>query len=115
MVYLLVYVDDIILTGNNSCFLNVLIKQLSKAFKLKDLGDLHYFLGLQITRTTKGLFLHQAKYAHNLLVKHNMLTSKLAKTPWTPHLRLVPDEGSLLADPYPYHSLVGSLHYLTFT
>ena len=115
MVYLLVYVDDIVLTGNNSCFLNVLIKQLSEAFELKDLGDLHYFLGLQITRTTKGLFLHQAKHAHDLLIKHNTLTSKPAKTPCTPHLRLVPDEGSLLANPHPYRSLVGSLHYLTFT
>lgn len=86
---------------------------LSEAFEIKDLGDLHYFLGLQITRTTKGLFLHQAKYAHDLLVKHNMLTSKPAKTPCTPHLRLVPDEGSLLADPRLYHRLVGSLHYLT--
>lgn len=86
---------------------------LSEAFEIKDLGDLHYFLGLQITRTTKGLFLHQAKYAHDLLVKHNTLTSKPAKTPCTPHLRLVPDEGSLLADPNPYHRLVGSFHYLT--
>lgn len=72
--------DDIVLTGNNSQFLDVLIKELSQAFELKDLGDLHYFMGLQTTRTTKGLFLNQAKYAHDLLEKHNMLTSKPAKS-----------------------------------
>ena len=86
-----------------------------RRFELKDLRDLHYFLGPQITRTTIGLFLHQAKYAHDLLIKHNTLSSKPAKTLCTPHLRLVPDEGSLLANPHPYRSLVGSLHYLTFT
>lgn len=90
--YLLVYVGDIVLTGNNSCFLNFLIKQLSEAFGLKDLGDLHYFLGLQVTRTAKGLFLNQAKYAHDLLVKRNMLTSKPTKTAHGPHLRFVSDK-----------------------
>lgn len=115
LVYLLVYVDDIVLTGNNPQFLNVLVKELSQAFELKDLGDLHYFLGLQITGTAKGLFLNQTKYAYDLLVKHNMLTSKLAKSPCTPLLRLVPNEGKLLSDPHPFQSLLGSLHYLTFT
>ena len=107
--------DDIVLTGNIPSFLNTLIKQLSQAFELKDLGDLHYFSGRQITRTTKGLFLNQAKYAHDFLGWHNLLTSKLVNTPCAPYMRLVPNEGSLLADPYPYRSLVGSLHYLTFT
>lgn len=79
-----------------------------------DLGDLHYFRGLHITRTSKGLFLNQIKYAHDLLVKHNMLTSKPDKTPMAPHLRLIPSEGTPLSDPYLYCSLVGSLHYLTF-
>ena len=46
IVYLLVYVDDIVLTGNNPQFLNSLISQLNKAFELKDLGSLHYFLGI---------------------------------------------------------------------
>lgn len=115
MVYLLVYVDEIVLTGNNTIFLNALVKQLSQAFELKDLGDLHYILGLQIIRTAKGLFLNQAKYAHDLLVKHNMLTSKPAKTPCVPHMRLVPNEGNVLSDPHPFRSLIGSFHYLTFT
>ena len=59
VVYLLVFVDDIVLTGNDPQFLTSLISQLSAAFELKDLGSLNYFLGLQITKTSKGLFLSQ--------------------------------------------------------
>ena len=81
LVYPLVYVNDIVLTSNQPNFLTSLIKQLSQAFELKDLGPLHYFLGIHITRTSKGLFLSQTKYAHDLLVKHNMLSSKPARSP----------------------------------
>ena len=72
------------------------------AFELKGLGDLHYFLGLYITRTSKGLFLSQSKYAHDLLTKHNMLMSKPTKTPCVPNLRFVPTDGTPLADPHVY-------------
>ena len=113
--FLLVYVDDIVLAGNCPSFLQTLIQQLSSEFELKDLGNLHYFLGLQITCTSKGLFLNQSKYAYDLLLKHNMLSTKAAKTPCAPNLRLVPAEGSLLSNPDVYRSMVGSLHYLTFT
>ena len=115
LVYPLVYVNDIVLTSNQPNFLTSLIKQLSQAFKLKDLGPLHYFLGIHITRTSKGLFLSQTKYAHDLLVKHNMLSSKPARSPWAPNLRPVPHKGSILPNPHEYRSMVGSLHYLTFT
>ena len=63
VVYLLVYVDDIVITGNNPKFLDSLVAQLSQAFELKDLGPLHYFLGLQITKSSKGLLLTQTRYA----------------------------------------------------
>ena len=115
LVFLLVYVDDIVLTGNCLSLLQSLIQQLSSEFELKDLGNLHYFLGLQITHTSKGLYMNQSKYAQDLLLMHNMLSAKAAKTPCAPNLRPVPTEGSLLANPYVYRSMVGSLHYLTFT
>ncbi|XP_065632023.1 uncharacterized mitochondrial protein AtMg00810-like [Quercus suber] len=115
VVYLLVYVDDIVLTGNNPQFIDSLISQLSSSFELKDLGSLHYFLGLQITRTSKGLFLCQTKYAQDLLLRHHMHTSKPARSPCAPNIRLVPTEGSPLLNPHEYRSMVGSLHYLTFT
>ena len=79
------------------------------------MGPLHYFLGLQITRSSKGLFLTQTKYAQDLLLKLQMHSSKPARSPCAPHLRLVPNESSFLSNPHEYRSLVGSLHYLTFT
>lgn len=103
------------LASNCPFFLQSLIQQLNSEFELKDLGNLHYFLGLHITRTSKGLFLNQSKCDHDLILKHNMLSAKPAKTSYAPNLRLVPVEGSLLANPHVYRNMVGSLHYLTFT
>ena len=113
--YLLVHVDDIVLTGNSPSFLNILIQQLRHAFELKDLGPFYYFLGLHIIRISRGLYLNQSKYAQDLLQKHNMLSSKVDRTPCAPNLRLVPNEGHFLANPHEYRNLDGSLHYLTFT
>ena len=112
--FLLVYVDDIVLTGNGPKFLTSLIAQLSAVFELKDLGPLSYFLGLQITRTSKGLLVTQTKYAQDLLLRVNMHTSKPARTPCAPNTRLSPTDGALLSNPHEFRSLVGSLHYLTF-
>lgn len=103
------------MTGNNPQFLSSLIAQLSATFELKDLGPLHYFIGLQITRTSKGLFLSQTKYAQDLFLKLNKHNSKPARTPCAPKSRLVPTEGSMLSNPHEYRCLVGSLHHLTFT
>jgi len=58
LLFLLLYVDDIILTGSDKAFTTSIIQLLSFAFDLKDLGLLHYFLGLQIEYTTSGLFVH---------------------------------------------------------
>uniref|UniRef100_A0A2N9E4D6 Reverse transcriptase Ty1/copia-type domain-containing protein n=1 Tax=Fagus sylvatica TaxID=28930 RepID=A0A2N9E4D6_FAGSY len=113
--YLLLYVDDIVLTSNSTSFLDGLILQLRKVFDIKDLGPLHYFLGLQVSRTTDTLHVTQTKYASDLLVKHQMVASKPAKTPSSPNTRLSLHEGDLLSDPHGYRSLVGALHYLTFT
>ena len=113
--FLLLYVDDIVLTGNNSSFLTQLIHNLSKVFELKDMGTLSYFLGLQITRSSKGLTLTQTKYATDLLTKHNMLQCSHCKTPCVPNVRLSTTTGQPLTDIHAYRSLVSALHYLTFT
>ena len=113
--YLLLYVDDIVLTSNTPAYHDHLITQLSIVFDLKDLGSLHYFLGLQVTRDSSSLYLNQAKYANDLLKKHNLLDSKPAKSPSCPNTRLSQHEGDPLLDPHGYRSLVGALHYLTFT
>uniref|UniRef100_A0A2N9HDI4 Reverse transcriptase Ty1/copia-type domain-containing protein n=1 Tax=Fagus sylvatica TaxID=28930 RepID=A0A2N9HDI4_FAGSY len=113
--FLLLYVNDIVLTGNNPFFLKQLITSLSKVFELKDMGILHYFLGLQINRSSQGLTLTQTKYATDLLTKHNMLNCSPCKTPCVPHTRLSATCGKPLTDVHAYRSLVGALHYLTFT
>ena len=112
--YLLLYVDDIVLTSNTPTFLDHLIQQLNSVFYLKNLGSLHYFLGLQITRTSSRLYLNQSKYAQELLKKHNMLDCKPASSSSCPNTRLSPHDGDLLPDPHLYRSMVGALHYLTF-
>ena len=67
IIYLLIYVDDTIITRNNSKHISHLIAALSAIFDLKDLGSLHYFLGILITRTQFGLILTQSKYAFDVL------------------------------------------------
>jgi hypothetical protein len=70
--YLLVYVDDLVITGNTPSFLTHVIHQLGIQFSLKDLGTLHYFLGLDVIPTNNGLFLSQHQYIQDLLFKTNM-------------------------------------------
>ena len=115
LVYLLLYVDDIIITGNNSTFVSSIIKLLGVDFDLKDLGLLHYFLGLQIDYTSTGFFVHQTKYTSDLLKKFGMTDNKPCKTPSSPNHHLLPNDSPLLSDPTSYRSLVGALQYLIFT
>uniref|UniRef100_A0A2N9E312 Integrase catalytic domain-containing protein n=1 Tax=Fagus sylvatica TaxID=28930 RepID=A0A2N9E312_FAGSY len=115
VIYLLLYVDDIILTGSVPAAIQELIRDLAQAFELKDLGPLKYFLGLQVEYTPSGLLVHQTKYATDLLAKHNMSTCKPCSTPFVPPSTSVLTESSLLSDPFSYRSLVGALQYLTFT
>lgn len=67
LIYLLLYIDDIIVIGSNSAFLDGFIGKLTHEFATKELGSLNYFLGLEAHRTPTGLFLSQAKYAHEIL------------------------------------------------
>lgn len=80
-IYLLLYVDDIIITGNSAAVLQQFISRASKEFALKDLGALNYFLGLEITSQQCGIFTGQAKYAHDILYRAQMLDCKPVCTP----------------------------------
>ena len=73
IIYLLVYVDDIIITGNHSATIRAFISRLNTEFAIKDLGRLNYFLGLEVTYTDSGLFLSQTKYAQDILLRAGML------------------------------------------
>ena len=115
LLYLLLYVDDIIITSPNPHHINSLVNALGRAFELRDLGPLSYFLGIQILPTSTGVSLNQSKYALDLLHKFDMDNAKPVKTPCCPSTRLTSSSGQLLSDPSSYHSMVGGLQYLTFT
>jgi hypothetical protein len=78
--YLLVYVDDILLTGSNSAMLHHLIQLLSFEFKLRDLGVVHYFLGIEVQFTGMGLMLRQHKYILDILTRASMTSCKPVNT-----------------------------------
>jgi hypothetical protein len=115
LLYLLLYVDDIILTGTHPTAVTSLITELAYTFELKDLGPLRYFLGLQIDYGRDYLFVNQRKYITDLLSKFNMTTYKAASTPFPISHKLQASSEDLLSDPTQYRSLVGALQYATFT
>jgi hypothetical protein len=114
-VYLLLYVDDIVLTASSQQLLRRVIDALMKEFAMKDLGPLHHFLGMAVQRQGGSLFLSQRQYALDILAHHGMSDCKPCSTPVDTCAKVSADEGPPLADPTDYRSLVGALQYLTFT
>ena len=82
---------------------------------MKDLGHLSYFFGLEITHSTDGLYITQAKYASELLSRAGLTDSKIVDTPVEFNEHLTPSGGKLLFNPFLYRRLVGSLVYLIVT
>ena len=115
MAYLLLYVDDIILTASSSTLLHSLIATLRTEFSMTDMGDLHYFLGISVTRSKDSLFLSQEKYALDLLDRAGMLQCKPISTPVDTTSKLSAKSSDPVADPTEYRSIAGGLQYLTFT
>jgi hypothetical protein len=85
--WLLLYVDDIVLTASSPALLHQIVHDLRGAFAMKDLGPLHYFLGIQVRWTTEGFFLHQQQYAEDILDHVGTLNCKRRPCPSTPRLR----------------------------
>jgi hypothetical protein len=112
---LLVYVDDIIIMGSTDSLINHFVHKLSQCFNMKDLGDIHYFLGLEVHRASTHLQLTQTKYLLSILKSASMLDCKPQPTPVISGRKLSMSDGLLLPDPYKYLRLVGALQYLTFT
>ncbi|KAM1382347.1 hypothetical protein ACFX2F_034822 [Malus domestica] len=115
VIYFLVYVDDLLITGNDSSLVAKFIQLLATRFSVKDLGSLHYFLGVEVLPTATGLFLSQHKYIHDLLVTAKMDGAKAVSTPLSTTHSLMLHDGSSLTDATPYRRLVGGLQYLSLT
>ncbi|XP_050147355.1 uncharacterized mitochondrial protein AtMg00810-like [Malus sylvestris] len=115
IVILLLYVDDIIITESATSAIQQVITDLTKEFDIKDLGSLHFFLGIQISRTSNDLFLSQAKYVVDLLKKIEMMDAKPVATSCLPSNRLLKDDGHPFNNHALYRSVVGALQYLIFT
>jgi len=111
----LIYVDDLLICGNDGYMIQKFKDYLSRCFSMKDLGKFKYFLGIEVSRGPDGIFLSQRKYASDIVSDNGLLGTKPAATPLEQNHRLASDDGPLLADPKPYRRLVGRLIYLTHT
>ncbi|RVW91338.1 Retrovirus-related Pol polyprotein from transposon RE1 [Vitis vinifera] len=114
-IYLVVYVDDIVIIGNDQNGIQKLKQHLFTHFQTKDLGKLKYFLGIEIAQSSSGVVLSQRKYALNILEETGMLDCKPVDTPIDPNVKLIPGQGEPLGDPRRYRRLVGKLNYLIIT
>jgi hypothetical protein len=115
--FVLNYVDDIIVASSSQGATNVLLKSLAEDFALKDLGELHYFLGIEVTKTKEGILLSQQKYANELLKRAGMIGCKVISTPLSTSEKLSAHNGELLGpnDATNFRSIMGGLQYLTLT
>jgi Reverse transcriptase (RNA-dependent DNA polymerase) len=113
--YLLVYVDDIIVTGTSQSFITRLFTDLHNTFTIKDLGNLSFFLGIETTHLPTGLHLSQTRYIDDLLIRARMSDAKPVVTPMQYGLQLTKDGSDPMADPTMYRSVVGALQYVTIT
>ncbi|KAJ0890765.1 putative RNA-directed DNA polymerase [Helianthus annuus] len=117
-IVLLVYVDDIVITGNNDSEIDKIKSLLSNNFKIKDLGVLKYFLGLEVVYDKFGLCLNQRKYCLELLAEFGYLGCKPVNTPIElSHIvnKLTDSDKTELVDVTNYQKLIGKLIYLSLT
>jgi hypothetical protein len=114
-VYLLLYVDDIILTASGTELLHRTISTLQREFTMKDLGPLHHFLGITVERRPNGLSFHQRTYTLDILKRAVMADCKPCTTLVDLQTKLVGDSGPPVEDASQFRSIVGALQYLTFT
>lgn len=124
VVVILVYVDDMLVTGNNLKMIQDTKELLHKAFKIKDLGELKFFLGMEFSRSSKGILVNQRKYALEIISDLVLGDAKLSWTPLEVNMKLTVQEydkliekkeDHILADRNQYQRLMGKLLYLTLT
>ncbi|CAH9086626.1 unnamed protein product [Cuscuta epithymum] len=115
LMYFLVYVDDIVLTGNNPLALQQFVTQLTGRFSIKDLGPLHHFLGVETISLPQGMFLSQRQYIVHILEECRMDGAKENTTPMSSNSPLHLTDGTAITDSHQYRKALGLLQYLAFT
>ncbi|XP_057779651.1 uncharacterized mitochondrial protein AtMg00810-like [Salvia miltiorrhiza] len=116
LMILLVYVDDILLTGEDSTQISQFIQTLSQKFALKTLGTVNFFLGIHVFKTRNNSYLlNQSKYIHDLLSKTKLLNCKSQPSPYDISSKLSKHDSPSFSNPTLYQSTIGALQYLTLT
>lgn len=114
-VVLVVYVDDILLAGDDIEEMNSLKAFLDAQFKIKDLGDVHYFIVLEVNKTSHGFLINQHKYTKELIAEFHCSDCSSVITPLELNSKLLPNFGILLSDPSHFWRFVGKLNFLQHT
>ncbi|KAL0560093.1 hypothetical protein IC582_000487 [Cucumis melo] len=112
---LIVYVDDIVLTGDDQTEISQLKQRMGDEFEIKDLGNLKYFLGMEVARSKEGISVSQRKYTLDLLTETGMLGCRPADTPIEFNCKLGNSDDQVPVDKEQYQRLVGKLIYLSHT
>jgi hypothetical protein len=107
-IYLLLYVDDIVLTTSSATLLQQTISALKQEFAMKDLGPLHHFLGVSVQHQASGLFLTQCQFALDILERAGMVDCKPVSTPVDTQVKVSAEFGPPVADPTHFRSLAGA-------
>ncbi|XP_021995192.1 uncharacterized mitochondrial protein AtMg00810-like [Helianthus annuus] len=115
MAYLLIYVNDIILTTSHDTLRATFIHQLAAEYDMKDLGPLSHFLGINVTRQHDTMFLSHQSYALDIIDRAGMSSCKSVATPVDTKSKLNASSSDPFEDPTLYRCLAGALQYLTFT
>ncbi|KAK2451550.1 putative mitochondrial protein [Trifolium repens] len=108
-----IYVDDIVFGGMSNTMVQHFVQQMQSEFEMSLVGELTYFLGLQIKQMEDTIFISQSKYARNIVRKFGMDNASHKRTPTPTHLKLTKDEQGVGVDQSLYRSMIGSLLYLT--
>lgn len=110
-----VYVDDLVITGNDTAEIEHFKQQMKAEFKMSDLGLLCFYLGIEVKQRADGITLSQAAYARKILDKARMTGCNPSHTPMEPRLKLSKVSTAAAVDATEYRSIVGSLRYLVHT
>jgi hypothetical protein len=110
-----IYVDDIIFGDSSHVLVSNFQEIMEKEFQMSMIGELTFFLGIQVKQTKSGIFVHQVKYMKDLMKKFNMAEFKPVSTPMSMATVLDPDKNGKAVDQREYRSMISSLLYLTMT